>query len=286
MQISRLATGVAVDFARAIDRLYPAELGRELALAAPPAPRIPPDAFRIVADGSGYVQRLDADTLLHLAASSDVVLWVIARPGDFVVEGTLIAAAHPRPPEERAFAERLNAAYVLGEDRTAEQDAGFAVRQLVEVALRALSPGVNEPFTAITCIDRLGEGLARLAQRRIPASTRADDRGRLRLITQPTTFDELLTAAFEPVRRFAGRNPDVSLRLLRVIEQLEQVARRDEDRAALRREATAVRASAARELQDDAAREQIEQRFAHLEALFVSGHADPAERGSRTSATT
>jgi uncharacterized membrane protein len=83
-----------------------------------------------------------------------------------------MAAVHPPSRDDGAFEERLAGAYVVGTDRTSTQDADFAVQQLVEVALRALLPGVNEPFTAITCIDRLGQGLARLASRRIPGAIR------------------------------------------------------------------------------------------------------------------
>jgi uncharacterized membrane protein len=133
---------------------------------------------------------------------------------------------------------------VLGSDRTSHQDAAFAVQQLVEVALHALSPGMNEPFTAITCIDRLGQGLAKLACRQLPSAVREDDSGRLRLVAEPQSFTELLEYAFQPIIVYAGANPAIYQRLLETLEALAHRARRPADRAGIVRQAEHVRQAA------------------------------------------
>jgi uncharacterized membrane protein len=170
------------------------------------------------------------------------------RPGDFIIEDRPIAAVHPPPHDADAFARRLLGAYVIGSDRTSTQDADFAVQQLVEVALRALSPGVNEPFTAITCIDRLGQGLIKLASRSIPSAIRTDDTGAVRVVSQPRTFVELVEAAFDPIARYAGRNPAIARRLLETLCVLADVAQRAEDRQAIGRLADFVSASSGEEV--------------------------------------
>lgn len=86
-------------------------------------------------------------------------MWLRIRPGDFVTKGLPIAALHPPPVHLDRVTHALNDALVLGADRTSEQDAGFPIQQLVEVSLHGLSTGINEPFTALTCIDRLGHGI-------------------------------------------------------------------------------------------------------------------------------
>ncbi len=232
LQVSEIASGVGRDLERAIDRIYPDPIGEP---GAPErAERVPDGAGRIAAPSSGYVQEIDAETLLEQARQHDVVVWVVARPGDFVAEGVPLAAVHPPAADRDALAEALQGAFLIGNDRTSRQDAGFAVQQLVEVALHALSPGINEPFTAITCIDRLSQGLARLLDRSLPSARRLDDDGRLRVIACPHSFADLLHEAFAPIRVYAGPNPAIGERMLAAMAMLALRARRDDDRAALR----------------------------------------------------
>jgi uncharacterized membrane protein len=249
MQVSEITAQVARDFEQTIERLYPEQFGEGTHPPRPDPPR-PGAAAHVgaAARESGYIQEIDGDAVLTLARRHDTTVWLTARPGDFVAAGCALAAADPAPADSGAFMRELLDAYVIGTDRTSRQDAGFAVQQLVEVALRALSPGVNEPYTAITAIDRLGQGLARLARRRIPSAVRKDDEGRVRVITEPQDFVGLLEAAFEPIAFFGGHNPAIAERLLQTLAHLAGAARRDEDRQALRRMADFTWAAAAKEL--------------------------------------
>ena len=110
------------------------------------------------------------------------------------------------------------------------------------MALRALSPGVNEPFTAVTCIDRLAQGLARLARRALPSATRTDESGAGRVIAAPRRFDELLFELFEPIARHAESEPVVREHLQQALRTLHALASRPEDRAAIDRLAAQMRA--------------------------------------------
>ena len=116
--------------------------------------------------------------------------------------------------------------------RTAFQDVEFTVDQLVEVAVRALSPGINDPFTAIACIDRLGEGLCRLAGRSMPSPFRCDEEGRLRVVARPTTFESVANAAFHQIRQYGRTSAAVLIRLLETFEMVAEQTHREEDRAA------------------------------------------------------
>ena len=120
----------------------------------------------------------------------------------------------------------INAAFVLGTQRTAAQDIEYLVGQLVEIAVRALSPGINDPFTAITCIDRLSSALSRFAQRDIPSPLRYDADHELRVIASGTTFAMAVDAAFGPIRRYGRSSAEVSLRLLDAIAVVGRAARR------------------------------------------------------------
>jgi len=103
----------------------------------------------------GYLQLVDADALMALASGEDLLLRLERWPGQRVTE-TLV--------------DNMTAAFVIGNQRTAAQDVEFSFNQLVEIAVRALSPGINDPFTAIACVDRLGSGLCRLARRDMPSA--------------------------------------------------------------------------------------------------------------------
>jgi uncharacterized membrane protein len=232
MQISEITQAISSDLESAIERLYPEQLGEDSDASERP-PDEPVAAMRISARRSGYIQEINSDTVVGLAVKHETTIWLIRRPGDFVIEGATIAAAHPLPARADRLPEALAKAYVIGADRTSHQDAAFAVQQLVEVGMRALSPGVNEPFTALTCIDRLGQGLARLLTRRIPGPVRKDRKGHPRIIASARTFEELVTAAFEPLAIYAERNPAITARILETLNELAARARRPADRRSI-----------------------------------------------------
>ena len=110
------------------------------------------------------------------ATQEKVLLRLERRPGQYVVAGWPLVRVWPGDRVTESLAVRVNAVFVLGNQRTATQDIEFAIHQLVEIAVRALSPGINDPFTAITCVDRLGSALRRLAHRDLPSRYRFDAR--------------------------------------------------------------------------------------------------------------
>jgi uncharacterized membrane protein len=187
----------------------------------------------VLARKSGYIRSVAPDEVLELARRHQAVVWITARPGDFVVEGKPLAAVQSRawPPQAD---KDLQHAIEIATERDSYQDAGFAIDQLVEVALRALSPGVNEPFTAVTCIDWLTDGLTRLATRAVPSGVRRDGDGHERVITRPASFEDLLTRAVHPIVHSGRGEPIVLLRLLGALEMLGAVVCRGVDRTALR----------------------------------------------------
>lgn len=267
MQVSTITAGISRDLQHAIDRLYPTRIGDDAADAADDeggAPARPPEAAQIAAGHSGYVQEIRADAVMALACEHGVTIWIEARPGQFIVSGAPLAFVAPAPREKRQFAEALNDVFLLGPDRTTQQDAGFAVQQLVEVALHALSPGMNEPFTAITCIDRLGEGLALLAGRRMPSPARRDESGSVRVIAHPQGFDELLSGALMPITVFAGRNPAISERLLHTLTMLAGAVSRPGDLAAVRKQADIVWREASRQIDEEIHLSELEQQHRSL----------------------
>ena len=168
LQIGELAAAIVVDLRSSITRRDDATRGA-CDSARTSCPDVPPEAAQVPAVESGYVQRIDYESIVELASARNAVVWIRREPGAFLIVGTPLALVHPPNACDEALVTALQRACIVGRDRTLWNDPEFAVKQLVEIALRALSPGVNEPFTALTCIDRLTEGLTYVAGAPIPA---------------------------------------------------------------------------------------------------------------------
>ncbi|MBK7424044.1 MAG: DUF2254 domain-containing protein [Propionivibrio sp.] len=188
----------------------------------------------------GYLQLIDADALMALASHEDLLLRLERRPGHYLVKGQAMVMVWPGERVTEALVGQLNDAFVLGNQRTATQDVEFSFHQLVEIAVRALSPGINDPFTAIACVDRLGSALCRLARRDMPSSLRFDAHGRLRLVTPGSTFAGIVDTAFNQIRQSARSNPAVAIRMLDTIAQIADHVQNPQDAACLQRHADMI----------------------------------------------
>lgn len=190
-------------------------------------------AYAVRSKQSGYVQALSVDWILNVAQSNNVVVQMLVRPGDFLMAGGRIAQIWPYEKHDEALEDRLRSALVMGADRTLYQDLEYAILQLVEVALRALSPGINDPHTAIACVDRLGVALADLARRNMGTPWRVNEQGRVRVKYKTFTFEGAVDASFHKIRQAMGTSPTVGIRMLEVLSAVADVAPRAEQRASL-----------------------------------------------------
>ena len=250
-----------------IGRMFPGHLGKSRSDTPNPADEAElPAAFArearpVGALEDGYLQLIDADALMALAREQDLLLQLECRPGHYLVRGQTMVMVWPgdRVTEERVG--RLNAAFVLGNQRTATEDIEFSFLQLVEIAVRALSPGINDPFTAIACIDRLGSALCRLAGRDMPSPFRFDDLGQLRLVATGYTFAGIADTAFNQIRQNARSNPAVAIRMLDAIAQIAGHVRSAQDAACLRRHADMIVRGARETVPEAGDRLDVEARY-------------------------
>jgi uncharacterized membrane protein len=191
-------------------------------------PRI--NQLNVLAKCSGYVQTIDQNALVTLATESDVLIECRFSPGDFVVQGSVVAVVHADNLVDKKVVKQTSIRIVLGAYRTPVQDPEFAIHQLVEIALRALSPGINDPYSAITCIDKLTSVLCGLTKRVFPAKQYYDQGGMLRLVCKVLTFKDIANAAFEQIRQQANSNVAVTIRLLDSLHVLMMFAQNDEQK--------------------------------------------------------
>jgi uncharacterized membrane protein len=184
----------------------------------------------VLAKCSGYVQTIDHKELLTLATKSEVLIECKFGPGDFVVQDSVIAIVHSDNVVDEKVTKQTSDRVVLGACRTPVQDPEFAIHQLVEIALRALSPGINDPYSAITCIDKLNSVLCGLTKRVFPVTQHYDQAGMLRVFCKVLTFKNIATAAFDQIRQEANSNVAVTIRLLESLHNLMAFAQSEEQK--------------------------------------------------------
>lgn len=246
IQADEVVARVGRELEEGIGRLFPGQLGQPESAAAetrgdtdlPPA--FEREARPVGAPDDGYLQLIDADALMALASEEDLLLRLERRPGHYLVEGQAMVMVWPGERLTDDLVEQLRDAFVLGNQRTASQDVEFSFRQLVEIAVRALSPGINDPFTAIACVDRIGSALCRLATRDMPSALRFDGDGRLRLVAPGPAFAEVVDTAFSQIRQSARSNPVMAIRMLDTIAQIAGRIQRTEDAVCLQRQADMI----------------------------------------------
>jgi len=180
--------------------------------------------------------------------------------GAFVVQNTALALlALEEPPDQETIA-ALNGAYSIGRYRTVEQDPAFGIRQLVDMALKAMSPGINDTSTAVMCVDYLTAILAQLAARKFPTLQRYEG-DELRVMTIAPTFEGLLAEAFDQIRGSAGGNVAIMARMLSAFETLIDLTDRPNRRRAIRDQVQWLAELAGRTIESKHERERIAKRL-------------------------
>jgi uncharacterized membrane protein len=262
IQVSQVIANVSNDLDRAIDRLYPERVGQSSLQHVGEIPgEFEQQSAPIKSNQKGYLQAIDDEQLLKIARQSDLLLCIKTRPGKYVVPSASLVLVYPRAQISPKLTKQINKAFIFGKDRTEQQDIAFPIEQLGEIALRAISPAVNDPFTAIRCIDRLSAGLSQLAQRTFPSPYRYDDQQVLRIIAEPTTFEYLVDRAFNQIRQYAQSDTAVTIRLLEAIAMIATYVETPKQRAALRRHAEMIWRGSQKGLSEECDRQDVEQRY-------------------------
>jgi uncharacterized membrane protein len=223
ISVNQIVDKIASETEGVIDELMPAAR-REASLRNQTPPELVFETA-MPSPQSGYIRFIDLARLLDLAKSYRVNVQVLRRVGQFVPAGVPLMAVSRAERLPPAGGAALLGAFDLGPARTLQQDVEFGVLQIVDIALRAISPAVNDPTTAINCIDQLSRILIRFASREPPDSLLYDLPGVPRVIVAWIEFERLADAAFEQIRLYSQGDVAVSLRLLRALGDLAATSR-------------------------------------------------------------
>lgn len=284
IQASTIIAAAAEDSIAAVDHLFPKGLGDDADENLDVNPGVAVDDqpwSEVNARKTGYIEGIDGDALLAWARKHSSMVRMERGIGEFVVEGTpLLSVAEPNGPDDEATDE-LNAVFVIGRQRTVEQDVGFGIRQIVDVAMKALSPGINDTTTAVMCVDYLGAIVTRLAGRRIPTPQRLDE-GELRVIARGPCFESLLAEAFDQIRQNAGANVAVLTRQLHTLEVIAGRTANIRRRQSLQQQADLIVAVATRTIPLPHDRAGVEAAAVRLSQTLNVPGGRPASSPSRT----
>ena len=268
IQADEIISRVYRELETTIPNMFPSAIGRDgpPEWTSPASAGIPEDVERegrvVTAGRDGYIQHISSDTLMDSATDNSIVISLHRRPGHYVLSDSPLALVWPGERLTDEVAARIRSSFIIGSRRSPSQDVEFSVNQLVEIAVRALSPGINDPFTAVACIDRIGSMLCRVARQQAPSPYRIDERGVLRIVAEPLSFDSLANAALHQIRQNARGIPAVSIRMLEMIEMVGHCLNCESDRAALRAHAASIVSGALEATPAESDRLDLERRYA------------------------
>ena len=270
IQLPQVIASIARDLAEAIKvqgghDAWPAPSGAQVSgpSAAELLTRMRAEGGEVRAPGSGYLQFIRQRSLVQLAAGADAVIALDYRPGHFLVQGHPFASVWPPEAADRV-SEALGRAHITGPYRTLTQDISFGIDQLVEIAIRALSPAVNDTFTALTCIDWLGESLCKITLRWHPARVHRDSHGFIRVITAEPSHERLVQRAFEKIRQASLGMPAVLIRQLEALTKIMADTSSAGQRRVLLEQGAMIQRASERSVPEGADRDDIRRRYEDL----------------------
>ncbi|HBW17956.1 MAG TPA: DUF2254 domain-containing protein [Actinobacteria bacterium] len=284
IQLPQVIAGIAADLAVAIK-----EQGDAGGLADQNAGQLIADMLAagpgadVAARQSGYLQFVQHQVLVRIAAKADAVILLQHRPGHFLVEGHSYVTVWPAEAAGKV-ARELAATHVIGPYRTLAQDVSFGIDQLVEICLRALSAAVNDTFTALTCIDWIGDSLCKVTGRWQPARVYRDAQGSPRVITTEATYRRLVERSFEKIRQAGRGMPAVMIRELDALAKIMERSTRADDRQVLLEQAAIIEQSAEGSVPEEPDRADIRRRYEAVLAVYsaVTGGREPVPASRRS----
>jgi uncharacterized membrane protein len=263
IQLPQVIASIAADLADAIEEQgsgHPDPHPKDGPTATELVVRTEADGAVLLAPVSGYLQYIQLQDLVRLATEAEAVINLEYRPGHFIVQGHRFATVWP-PEAAPLVRQALGRAHIVGPYRTLSQDVSFGIDQLVEIALRALSAAVNDTFTALTCIDWLGENLCKIVVQWHPARVHRDGRGFIRVIAAEPSYDRLVQRSFEKLRQSSLGQPAVMIRMLDALARIMAETTSEGQRRVLLEQAQMINRACERSVPEASDRADIQRSY-------------------------
>lgn len=266
LQASSVVEAVSEQLFQSIETLYPESVGRCSEAEVDHSSirrKVERLGVKVVGERKGFIQSIDMESLMELAEEHNLVIRILLRPGKYGVSRAGLARVLGMEEGDEEKIEQIRRAFIYGRERQHVQDIEFSIEQLVEVAVRALSSSVNDPFTALACLERLGAVFCRLGGREFPSAYRYDQKEELRLIADQSNFSELMAVGFSQIRQYGKGSVAVITRMLEILEEIADCVE-ESDRRTLWNHAGMICRAGLRETAEEGDRRDIRQRYLHL----------------------
>jgi uncharacterized membrane protein len=244
IQADKVISDISEYISKQVKTLFPKDIGKEIQGGEDTDISAVISGYQkqisIKSPKNGYLQYIDSDALMEVLTKHDSLLELYYRPGGHLAEGVAIGLLYSKKNWNKTDLENIFKQFVIGKTKTSEQDLEFSIYQMVEIALRALSPGINDPFTAITCIDNLKATMCYLAQAKFPSKYRYDEKGNLRVVADILAFEGVLDAAFNQIRQFSGGSTAVIIRLMEALTTIGEFTNNKNHKKAVMKHAEMV----------------------------------------------
>ena len=244
IQADKVIADISDFISKQVKTLFPEKIGKEIDHDDDVDPSAAISTYQksisITSPRAGYLQYVDNETLMQTVIKHDVLIELYHRAGNYLVKGLEIGVLYSNTQLGKEKINSIMNQFVIGKTKTSQQDLEFSIHQMVEIAARALSPGVNDPYTAISCIDNLTATMTYLAQAKFPSKYRNDEEGKLRIIANTLDFEGVLDAAFNQIRQFSGESAAVIVRLMEALKIIYGFTKKDRHKKAVLKHAKMV----------------------------------------------
>lgn len=267
IQSDKVISDISEAMSKSIRKLFPDGIGQEEEKQVPDIDSLHQKYAlkpEVRCKKSGYLQSIDGQGLMNIAKDIDGIIILHHRPGDFMVQDMVLCEVLCNEEYDKEVYEKIQNDFLIGKVRTPLQDAEFSIHQMVEVAARALSPGVNDPYTAIACIDNLTSVMCYLAGVEFPSPYRYDTKDKLRVIAVIHTFSGMLNAAFNQIRQYGEDSPSVMIRLMEAMNIINTFAKNKNQQELIEKHAEMIMNAAEKTFSEKRDLEDIKERFTRL----------------------
>ena len=230
------------------------------------------DSFAVKSSAEGYIQAVHEETLLQWASENDAIIRLQYRPGDFAIKGKTLIHVWTKDGgamdlDDNAL-KLLRGTYAMGQDRSAHQNILFLADELVEILARALSPGINDPFTAINCINWFHSAITTLMNVKPPSPYRRDERGDVRLIAHPVSFERFVSVICDQSRPYIASDRNAAIKMLTILTELAAEARTSQQQSILSGQIEKLRHAIGDKITSKIDHEELEARFKQSERMI------------------
>lgn len=217
--------------------------------------------FEIDARAEGYIQAVNDKALMTLASLNDCVVIANYRPGDFVTRGDVLLRVWRDEAIDEDLVSKFRNCFAMGHERTAHQNVLFLADELVEILARALSPGINDPFTAINCINWFQSAMKAVMRGNPPSPYRYDENGDFRIMATPITFQRLVSVICDQSRLYIAKDRNATLKMLTILTELAVEATNSEYRKILQEQLKKLEETSLHFAKDKPTRQDLATRF-------------------------